>query len=258
MSLQFAAATLKATQRTVLRAASIVAAVGMLISAAPNAALAQGLTTRVLQPATIVQLQPAQPATTYTLNFTELICLREGSHFIVPFSSQVASDEPYVVMYVGNLRHPSLGRTFVSQVFGDMDTGERRLQTIPLFSGALANPDDLVVLVQVVEHDQSDVTRIADNLAISLNRRIGQSVGERRSELVAALKQDMTAIVSANADSYRTDFVTPDDLVGSTLELRITTTHMAVAGGFSPALLALDHFGDGNGDYRTRFQLRKS
>src|SRR3954468_22737038 len=94
--------------RTALRAASVCAVAALLLMMVPPRANAQ------------LALFP----TVSTVDFLELHCYQT--------SGELASDEPYLFFVVGNLVTGQLavGRT---SVFGDVDGGENRFQTVRLW-----------------------------------------------------------------------------------------------------------------------------
>jgi len=256
-----AAATLKATQRIALRAAGIGAAVGILLSTATQSTMAQGIYSSFgsyVAPTNTFTVyappSPQTPPTTYTLSFLGLDCLREGGGFV---EGLLASDEPYVVIYAVDLKRASSGLVSRSNVFSDVDTGESRRQTLPVFGGVIENPDDLVVLVQVMENDESNVSRITEGLASSLNSRATSLVarGSGRAAIVDILRSEMARVIAENAARAT---LNDDDFIGSAQDMRITAAHLASAASGTTVIRKLDVFDGSDGDYRTYFDLRKN
>jgi hypothetical protein len=175
-----------------LRALSMAAVAGVLIAAMPREAGAQGIFGNnsgvVITQGTYWAPPPPPPPylmAPYTLNFTRLECLDE--------SGEIGSDEPYVLFFVGDLKNPLAAQVFRTSIFSDVDSNENRFQTVGLWQSApmpLGNPDNLIVLAQVMEHDYSPVSTIHAGLAQSLPRGFDAMVraGATRQDIVARMQ----------------------------------------------------------------------
>ena len=262
MNFPFAVAGLKGTQHVALRAASIVAVAGLLIAGVPHTASAQGVTPGTVGPiggGTIFVPPPPPPTQpVFSLSFSALACLRETGSLawdaLEAVQGMVASDEPYVLIFVVNLWYPSNGKVFRSNVFSDVDTGERRFQTIPLWGGALPDPSDLVVLVQVMEHDQTDVNRLTQSLEpLKTYAAPYVQLGWGRDAIADKLRQQMGRLVD-NGTIYGGP--NRDDRVGGVQELRITSANTASAAAGTIVETVVEGNGSG-GLYRAHFELRR-
>jgi hypothetical protein len=188
----------------------------------------------------------------YTLDFFRL--------HVVDESGEVGSDEPYVLMAVVNLvtRELAVRRT---SVFSDVDSGESRLETVRLWgpSGATAalpgnNPDNLIILVQPMEHDDCGVDSELARVQRGLRTRFNEIGVAPRDYTVARLREHMDALT----DPYCLVFFpweTIDDSVASPQELRITAADVSAAHGGTTVEKQLNH-NDGGTVYRTFFRLQ--
>jgi hypothetical protein len=226
--------------RTALRAASAFAVAALLLMMAPPR----------------VNAQLAIP-TVSTVDFVELHCFQT--------SGEGTSDEPYLFFVVGNLVTGQLmvGRT---SVFGDVDAGENRFQTVRLWgpNGVAAsfpngNPDNLVILVGAMEHDNSDVA----NLLTKLQGFMPSRFATLRSQLLAGsitraslVTQLTTTFVIQEQSGGTGIFPNADDITCRPAELRITSTDIA-AGDIVKAL-DLDGRITGDGLYRAFFRIQSS
>jgi hypothetical protein len=187
----------------------------------------------------------------YTLDFFKLYAVKE--------SGELGSDEPYIVMAVVDLatRELAVRRT---SVFGDVDTGESRSQTVRLWgpAGTAAplptnNPDNLIVLVMAMEHDDCDVNSVAFRIESEMRSRLSTLGGAARAEIVAGL-QDAMFNVGSIACLNIWPWQTSDDWVGHPQEVRVTAADMAAAHSGTTVEKVLEHDGN-NTHYRTFFRL---
>jgi hypothetical protein len=192
----------------------------------------------------------------FTIDFTGLTC--------VSTTREISSDEPYVFLVVGNL---VTGELVVKRtiVFGDVDTGESRAQTVRLWgpSGVASafpggNPDNLVILVSPGEHDDCDVERIHSRLQSSLQSRFltlrAQLGGITRDTLVTQLATTMAIQQQCTVGCL---FCDPDLAIARPQELRITARDLSNTG---TVIKTLNHDGrdTGTGFYTTFFKLQGS
>jgi hypothetical protein len=228
--------------RVAVQAAGALAMVGMILSSVPHAAEAAAA---------------APGDLSYRLNFTRLECVHE--------SGEIGSDEPYVVFFIGDLSNPA-GGSYVrhTNVFGSVDTGDDRFETVHLWSragGAAVmpghNPDNLIVLAQIVEHDSSSVSAIVNKLQSEMPVQLAlyKAAGLTRSQIVSALKGDMFDYINQTADATASN---QDDMVGRPVELRITAANLAAAATGTPIDKTLQVNDGGDGSYRMYFELRKA
>lgn len=193
----------------------------------------------------------AHSAHGYTLDFSRLDAVEE--------SGELGSDEPYVVMAVVNLttRELVVRRT---SVFGDVDTGEFRSQTMWLWgpSGTAArfpsdNPDNLIVLVMAMEHDDCQVDHVMSWVDRTMRSRLSELGGASRDEIVLGLQDAMFQVGSFPC--VTTLWQTADDWVGLPKELRITAADAAAAHSGTTVEKVLEHKGNDT-HYRTHFRLQ--
>jgi hypothetical protein len=198
---------------------------------------------------------PAEAHSThgYTLDFFRLYAVSE--------SGEVGSDEPYVLMAVVNLatRDIVVRRT---SIFGDVDTGESRSESVRLWgpSGTAVpfpgnNPDNVIVLVMAMEHDDCNVDGVVMSMVdFRLRSRLSELEAATRDEIVSGL-QDAMAIAGDTPCVLAWYWQTEDDRVGLPKELRITAADMAAAHGGATVEKVLQHDG-GDTYYRTYFRLQ--
>ncbi len=108
---------------------------------------------------------PAWASHSFELTYTGLDAIEESG------PDWWGSDEPYVVWIIANLveQRYELRRT---QIYGDVDTGESRHERTSLWGPAPlpgGDPDNLLILVQVMEHDGSNVDDLLRDVEIELN-----------------------------------------------------------------------------------------
>ena len=220
--------------RTVLRAVLVLAVAGLLLL--PLAPRAAG-------------------ALTYTLDFYRLSVTDE--------SGEIGSDEPYVLFFVGNL---TTGEAVVKRtsIFGSMDSGESREETVRLwgpndteaaFPGD--TPDNLVILVQAMEHDNCDVEEVRADMESWMRYQLGQYLkqGLGRDRIASELHTDMAIMAQCSA---RKPPYNEDDSVGYIQELRITAEDIAAADSGTPVDKELTHYDDFRDDttYLTYYRLQ--
>jgi hypothetical protein len=187
----------------------------------------------------------------YTLDFFKLYAVEE--------SGELGSDEPYVVMAVVNLatRELVLRRT---SVFGDVDTGESRSQTVRLwgptgtavpFPGG--NPDNLLILVMAMEHDDCQVDWVVSLMDSKMRSRLSQLAAATRDQTVLELQDAM--FQAASFGCVVTLWQSADDWVGLPKELRVTAADVSAAHSGTTVNKVLEHAGNDT-YYRTFFRLQ--
>jgi hypothetical protein len=199
---------------------------------------------------------PTTTSSKFTIDFTGLICDST--------TKEVTSDEPYVFLVVGNL---VTGQLVVSRTgeFGDVDTGESRAQTVRIWgpTGVASafpngNPENLVILVAPMEHDDCDVQSLHAKLQSSLQSRFltlrAQLGGITRASLVTQLATTMAIQQQCSVGCL---FCDRDQPIGRPEELHITSRNVSNTG---TVVMTLNHDGrdTGNGFYRTVFRVQGS
>jgi hypothetical protein len=194
-------------------------------------------------------------STPLQLDFKRLRCFGETGDR-VGFGGFGVSDEIYAVFYTADIAGTSAtGRAAVTSVFGDVDKGEIKAQTVKLWhprSGtrAIANRDDILLLAAVMESDDNRSTTLRREVERELNTnlRVYKGSGLRRAEMVRALSDDMNDEINANKGG--------DDRVGATLEVRPSNGNLVDARNGTRARLARD-FRSGDAHYQLELELSK-
>jgi hypothetical protein len=248
------------TQGTLGRAASVAAVAGLLVAALPGNAGAQGIVPRggLVGPLpTLVATDPPPPPPNFSINFTHPYCVDE--------SSEIGSDEPYVVFAVISFTNLET-RIFRTTVFGSVDTNEHRFQTVnlwnarPLPGGSI---DNLIVLAQVMEHDDSNPDNLINMGGLLQNKAIAyKQSGFPRDTVAAKLKDDMHEL----AEQFSVFLLggpfdlgkTLDDRVARPQEVRFTQTDVNSAAAGTPATKMVYSDGGGDGQYRHFYELIRS
>ena len=165
-------------------------------------------------------------ATTIPMAITldQFVCLTETDDGL--FSD---SDEIYVLVWVadlGGFPPRAIGRR--TRVYHNVDARDRETPALPIWDldgtspRPIGNPDNLIILVALVERDSSD----ADSILLAVQSALGlgllsyQSAGLSRDDMVGRLRTDMAAVLETTA--LATGFGDPDERVGAIQELRIT------------------------------------
>ena len=180
-------------------------------------------------------------------------------------------DEPYVVFFVADLSAGFIAKTMVrgSGVFRDVDDGEthRRLdrQKHPPTENPLVlwgidgkrapikNPDDVVILVALMENDKSSpeavVNAVQASLAVDLNQY--RADGLSRAQIVSKLISNMNGAIDLGK---ATGGIDQDERLGTTQEFRLTAKLLddARKGSTAGSL----HFNQ-DGRYRVQIDLSK-
>jgi hypothetical protein len=226
--------------QTVARVASMLAVAGLVFAAMP-------------------QSSEAHASHAYALDFYAIKCLDE--------SNEASShDEPYVLFFVGNLGSSPVatGVAKRTNVFTGVDDGETKYQNVRLWGtgGGYAampgnNPDNLIVLVQIMEHDgNSDPNAIRAAMQSIMGANIAQYKlqGWSRSTIVSHLKSDMAGIINTFDFPVQND----DDRVGNIMELRVDAGDIAYVHAGNTGYYTLQQNDGGDGSYRTYFKLLRA
>lgn len=185
----------------------------------------------------------------YRIAFMEMRCLDETNE-------PSASDEPYAVFFTVDLHRLSLGKPDYklsrTGVFEDTDAGELKRQWVRIWGingepQPIDDPDKVIILVGLVEHDNSDLTEldwsnknmaneytVYKSMRDTLYQNIDTNGNFRRQDLVSALIENLNykldSIPAADSTSdYDYSFLNKDDRVGSVQELRLTRNDLAAA-----------------------------
>jgi hypothetical protein len=170
------------TVQALARAAGLLAMAGSLVTSAPRPAAAQSLETQL------------------RLNFTKLHCVvSTGDNF------GLGSDEPYVVFWVADIQGTrAIGKAFRTRVFQGVDSGETRSETVALWHPlggvvSIPNRDDIILLVALMEEDDSRATAVRDKVNNDLNARLAayKGAGLSHAAMAANLKLDMENAINA-------------------------------------------------------------
>jgi len=196
-------------------------------------------------------ISPQTPAPRLTLHFTRLQCIKEGGAW---YEQIAASDEPYVLIFVANRHDLRSGHVVRTQVFGDVDTGENRSVAVPVWGGILNEPDDLIVLVQIMEHDASNITHLVTELQAGM-RSAALPAGLDHAGVVSQLKARMQRLIDNNNVLRELGDLNKDDRIGGVQEVRITAADVgATSSGAVRKQIEVKDSSDGH--YRAFFELR--
>jgi hypothetical protein len=253
----------------ICRVAHVLAIVGLLLISTPRLAAAQGFTVpdsatqdfAVLHDARAVDgqqwapLSPTTVAPQLALRFTRLQCVEEGGAW---YEQIAGSDEPYVLIFAVSLHSPKSGRLARTRIFSDVDNGESRSASVPVWGGLLSDPDDLVVLVQIMEHDESDVGHLVSVLQSRMPDAAAAAVaaGLGHDAIVSRLKTRMQSLIDNNKIPQKLGSLNMDDRIGGVKEVRITPADVAATSS-GPVQKRIDVTDSSDGDYRAFFELTR-
>jgi hypothetical protein len=196
----------------------------------------------------------------FRIAFMEMRCLEETSELS-------ASDEPYVLFFTADLRGPipktALNRT---KVFEGTDKGTLDKQWVRIWgvdgnAQPIVDPDNVLILVKLMEYDDSDPNDIvtATRAALFGNVLSLFGSGKSHSDIVTQLIPvfNSTARTSAHASALANAGLgrppNADDEIGSAQELRITQADLNAAKN-GTIRKNLTFSGDG-GKYRLGFDV---
>lgn len=196
---------------------------------------------------------------------TRVRCLEE--------TDEVGDDEPYVLVTAINLK-PLVPNVEVTKYgpWKDVSSGNL-LSTQPIPIGfdpssipflvwrqpcwgingkpaPIDNPDDVIFLVSVMEHDDGDTNAMRTIVKGAVVAGLAATVGLSRADRVKKLIDDINGAleIPTGAPNF-------DDRVDSTKELRLTSSLLNVETGTKAKNLLFT--GDG-GQYRVRFEISKA
>jgi hypothetical protein len=198
-----------------------------------------------------------------TIALTKIKCLIE--------TDEVGSDEPYVLVTAVDLKALPLPTVEVTRYgpWGDVDEGETKVtkaippglnpDQMPLFvwrraawspSGApkaINHPDDAILLVSMMEHDDGDAAAARTVVKGAVVSSLAASISLPRAKRVEKLIADINGAleIPTGAPNF-------DDRVGSTQEFRLSNNLLSVAAG--PKNKTLTVRGDG-GKYQITLRV---
>jgi hypothetical protein len=204
-------------------------------------------------------------ATPITMSLVNLQCVIE--------TDEVGADEPYVLVTSINLKSlvpqvevtrygpwanidaGDVASTIVIPPGFDPDVAPFLVWRRPAWgvSGSptpIENPDDAIFLVSLMEHDDGDAAAARTIVKGAAAATLASSMGMTRAERVTKLISDINGALAipTGAPNF-------DDRVGSTQELRLSSTLLQVDSG--PKSKTMTFSGDG-GQYRARFDFAKA
>lgn len=213
------------SRKSLAQSASLLVLAGMAMAAAPHR---------------------AEASTSYKIAFDRLYCVDE--------SGEIGSDEPYVVFFAANMSGTG-SATNRTMVFGDVDTGEYRFDTVNLWNGIINSPDQPLVLAAAIEHDDSSATHVRNTVSAILTGNLAayKAQGKSRAQIAALLKTDMSTAINLAINVSGND----DDRVGGIKEVVLTAGNLLDAKNGLTVNKLIDCSGDGT-HYQLRFRLTKS
>jgi hypothetical protein len=200
-----------------------------------------------------------------TIALTKIKCLIE--------TDEVGADEPYVLVTAIDLKNFPLPAVEVTKYgpWKDIDKGDTAttmaiqpgvpIDSLPFIvwrrpawgpggsPKGIAHPDDAILLLSVMEHDDGDTSATRTIVKGAVVTSLAASTGMSRAQRVAKLIGDINGAleIPAGAPNF-------DDRVGSTQEFRLSSNLLNVAGG--PKNKTLTFRGDG-GKYEVTMQVKK-
>ena len=171
-------------------------------------------------------------------------------------------DEPYVVFYVADLSAPifAKGITKCSGVFRDVDDDETHKRRNPLVlwgidnhAAPIKNPDDVIILVALMENDESTTAAVVNAVEASLSVTLNQYRidGLSRAQMIQNLIRDMNGAIDLGKASGG---INQDERLGTVQEFRLTQDLLREARkGKAAASL---HF-NADGKYRVQIDLSR-
>jgi hypothetical protein len=188
-------------------------------------------------------------------------------------TDEVGADEPYVLVTAIDLKTFPLPTVEVTRYgpWGDVDKGETH-STQPLQQGlnpdtmpflvwrrnawgpsgsakAIASPQDAIILVSLMEHDDGDASAARTIVKGAVVSSLAASSSLSRAQKVQKLIADINGAleIPTGAPNF-------DDRVGSTKEFALSSSLLNVAGG--PKTKTLPFIGDG-GKYEVKLVVTK-
>jgi hypothetical protein len=154
-------------------------------------------------------------------SFTTLWCRDESYDNAWPIPNH---DEPYLLIFAADLQGTvPTGKAFITQIFSDVDEGERRDQRVqfwPLAGGAspIRSENDYIFLAALMESDDvlnaGKIRRELPGVLVPRLQLYKQS-GLSRAAMVNFLRGDMSNVI----DAHRDDYGDADDRIGGVFEV---------------------------------------
>jgi hypothetical protein len=182
------------------------------------------------------------PKTTpLAIKFASLYCTEESDE-------SSASDEPYVVFYVANLKNPAASYATRTTLFGNFDSGETN-SLLPMTvwgpgggKAAIVNRDDLVILASLVENDDTPpdqvVTKVQQLMSASV-QSVAANPGMGHDAQASKLIADMNGALAAGVITDGND-----DEYARPLELRLSEVELYKARTGQTVVHSLNFAGD--------------
>jgi len=213
-----------------------------------------------------------------TISVQSIRCIEE--------TDEVGADEPYVLVFAADLRKKAAGVTVpvaAVELYGpweDTDKGETKTVLLEGSPTATAlkkiaprtrfskpfwgiggkatpidSPDDVIILVQMMENDDARATDVLSVVGASMVAELTGSVNGNmnRSELAQHLGRKMGNAVEAGR---KLGIPNHDDRIGGVKELRLTASDLASGCGGAHHR-TMEFSGDG-GKYSVRFEIRRA
>jgi hypothetical protein len=142
-----------------------------------------------------------------------------------------SSDEIYVIFFIADLGGGAIAKAITrnSGKFGDVDDDETHVRREPLVlwgidgqAAPIRKPDDVLILVGLMENDESSMKAVVDAVQSTLSVNLNQYRidGLSRSDLVKKMIQSMNGALDLGA---ATGGINQDDRLGSVQEFRLCT-----------------------------------
>jgi hypothetical protein len=208
--------------------------------------------------AALVALQPAAVWAHHTaplkITLTKFKCIEETN-------DGPGDDEIYAVAFVADLT-PLVPNpmTFKTRVREDVDEGTRHFN-LPIWAingglAAIDQPNDVVILVALMEHDNSSPASVKTAVHTSLAIGVAsyKQNGLDRASMIRNLQTDMNGAIDLGKASGVRAVSDGDERLGSAQELRLTAGDLRSARRGTTVTKSLEFRGDG-GHYRLSFDI---
>jgi hypothetical protein len=195
-----------AARRSLTQAASLAAITVLMLGTLSGPAVAQASANANTKPLRV--------------SFVKLQCLQQSNDNTWPNPDH---DEPYVVIFVADLRGGAANGKVFSSIFRDVDAGEASSATLQFWAldgnGApIGSDDDYIMLAAMLESDGwGNLSAIYNRLANTLIPRLVsyKASGMSRSAIAGALSADMDLAIEAARDDHDDE----DDRIGGIFEM---------------------------------------
>ncbi len=194
-----------------------------------------------------ILLPPAESQNDSDLKFafTRLQCIEETG------LTRLGSDEPYVLILVADLRH-RWSWTRTSTIFSDVDRGESRNETVPLWPWGASRLSDLVYVAAILESDNRvNALNAAYEVRMRVNKNLPLylSANLPRQQVVQNIRDDMRRAIDAKRGG--------DSVIAQPQEILITGGDTAQARRAGYVLKTIEGRGDSS-HYVAHFQLTRA